>query len=119
MNVHYLSGGEGFPVITKEINRLDKAEDERQKQNRWRGISEKNHKPPETPLDEVKEKAERQRARYILQTSVGTYYIKCFPREGYQIPTSGELWDQIWRCRVPTDFRGKKSRVWILDYRDE
>ena len=126
-NIRYLSDGdrEGFPVITKLINDLDKEKEGEQKQNRWRGLSETLRMESDTPWERVETQAEQRRARYILRTSNGSYYIKCFPSWGRtpsqnvsetQIPTSRELWEQMKRHGVEDNFVGRKSRIWILDY---
>ena len=61
----------------------------------------------------VKERAEQLGARYILKTSSGSYYIKCFaPREGFVPFTSGKI---LQRVSGLYDSSGK-SRVWIIDY---
>ena len=117
--IHYLTGEEGKLVVTKDINRLDREKEMAHKQNRWRGISERLHFPEGTDFSAVKDKALRMNAKYILKTSVGSYYIKCFPSSNVSIddlPTSGELWDQMRPYLTHENTRGRKSRVWIFDY---
>lgn len=119
VNIHYLSGKDGVPVITKGINDLDRKKQKEQKQNRWRGGN--IHRDKDTPWIEIENLAKQVRARYILQTSVGSYYIKCFPSTTVpenQIPTSGELWDQMRHHWASDSYEDRKSRIWILDYYD-
>jgi hypothetical protein len=116
VHIHYLSGKDGVLVITGKINKLDREKETQQKQNRWRGISEATMMSRRTSWAEVEMKATEIGARYILQTSTGSYYLKCFPSRDIHIPTSGELWDQIHDTIAPDDFQGRRSRIWILDY---
>ena len=74
--------------------------------------------PLRDPFETVLRVAKDLRARYILQTSVGTYYIKCRernPRPNMRQHSSGEILHQIANCYSISG----KHRVWILDYSDE
>jgi len=106
--IQYLTPEGGLPV---EASLIDYS---------WKGarqygsIGQKG--PLRLPFEEVKREAERLRARYILKTSAGSYYIKCYePKPGYQINSSGEIFHHLSNCYSISG----KSRIWILDYHDE
>ena len=76
----------------------------------------KNEDGSEQPFEAVEQLARERGARYILKTSTGSYYIKCYaPRSGHQIASSGEILRHVSECYSISG----KSRVWILDYHDE
>ena len=106
--IQYLTPEGGLPVSPRPIDASCKGTFQ------YGSIGQKG--PLHCSWLEVGRMAYRLRARYILQTSNGTYYIKCYaPRSGHQIASSGEILRHVSECYSISG----KSRVWILDYHDE
>ena len=104
--IQYLTPEDGLPVVPRLIDASCKQTDSY-------GSIGQLRVPGDQPFETVEQLARERRARYILKTSTGSYYIKCYaPRPGHQIASSGEILRHISECYSISG----RSRVWVLDY---
>ena len=109
--IQYLTPEDGLPVVPRLIGAAEGLT------HTYGSIGQvpvpKNEDGSEQPFETVEQLARERRARYILKTSTGSYYIKCYtPREGHQFASSEEILRHISECYSISG----RSRVWVLDY---